>query len=364
LDQYFMNHPQIFFGNPHEHAIIDIMNPYIRAGHLLCAAAEIPYVVREGGEFFGDGCEGLIESFSQDGVLSESQRGWIYAGTSRPVDVVQLNSISSEIFKILWNGRVLETMDKLQAFREAHKGAVLLHQGESYVVEELDLHQQIAQVVKRDVDYYTVPLKTLSVRVLEELDHTSLNGIEVFLGELEITEDYMSYKIMRQDRILGYEPLSLPPVTFRTTGFWFLIPWSIEKQVEDLGWNFSGGLHGLEHAIIGIMPFHVMCDRWDLGGLSTPLHEDTNAATIFVYDGIEGGIGLSEKGFSLIQKILTMVEELLRDCKCDVGCPACVYSPKCGNENQPMDKGAALLIVKEVLQRMSRKNQRGVIRNE
>jgi DEAD/DEAH box helicase domain-containing protein len=168
----------------------------------------------------------------------------------------------------------------------------------------------------------------------------------------EITEHYTSYKLMRQDRVLGYEDLDLPPVTYQTTGFWFLIPWSIEKQVEDAGLDFSGGLHGLEHATIGIMPFHVMCDRWDLGGLSTPYHEDTNAATIFVYDGFEGGIGLSEKAFSLVQKILGMVEELLRDCKCDVGCPACVYSPKCGNENKPMDKAAALLIAKEILLKM------------
>lgn len=352
LDQYFMNHPQVFFDKPHEHAIIDTSNPYIRAGHLLCACAEMPLTEKQEETFFGEDREKILESLDQEGLLRHTTRGWVYASTARPVEVVKLNNISSELFKIIYNNRLLETMDKLQAFREAHPGAVLLHQGETYVVQELDLDQRTAHVIKRKVNYHTIPLKLETVRVLEEFEHQSINGVDFFYGDLEITQKYVNYKIMERDMVRGYEDLNLPDLEFRTTGLWFLIPREIEEQIWRNNLDFGGGLHGLEHALIGIMPFHVMCDRWDIGGLSTPFHDDTAAPSIFIYDGYEGGIGLTEKAYTLIKEIMSMGYELVRDCKCEEGCPACVYSPKCGNENKPMDKEATILIAEGILERL------------
>jgi DEAD/DEAH box helicase domain-containing protein len=140
---------------------------------------------------------------------------------------------------------------------------------------------------------------------------------------------------------------------------WFTLPEDIEKKIKDENLDFNGGLHGIEHAMIGIMPFHVMCDRGDLGGVSTPNHPDTMKATVFIYDGFEGGIGLTEKAFELklIREIVKMTFELVRDCKCDNGCPACIYSPKCGNENKPLDKKATILILEELLKLMEQEDK-------
>ncbi|MGB9636962.1 MAG: Zn-binding domain-containing protein, partial [Thermoplasmata archaeon] len=165
------------------------------------------------------------------------------------------------------------------------------------------------------------------------------------------------YNIMKYDKVIGTEKLDLPPLDFKTMGLWFTIPEDIRKKIKDVGLDFAGGLHGIEHAMIGIMPFHVMCDRWDLGGKSTPNHPDTMKPTIFVYDGFEGGIGLTEKAFELIREIVKMTFELVRDCKCEKGCPACIYSPKCGNENKPLDKKATILILDELLKLMEQEDK-------
>ncbi|MHA1146537.1 MAG: DEAD/DEAH box helicase, partial [Candidatus Helarchaeota archaeon] len=207
LDQYFMNHPQAFFDKPHEHAVIDLTNPYIKSGHLICAAAEMPLHEDMDVQFFGEDSFQLVDAFEQDGILRETSRGFVYAGTGRATDAVRLNNIGSELFKVLCDGYLLETMDRRQAYREAHEGAVLLHQGEKYVVTELDLKQRIIVVEKRNVNYYTSPLKVEIVRVLEEFEHDRRNEIDVFFGELEITEIYTAYRIMERDIPRGYVDL-------------------------------------------------------------------------------------------------------------------------------------------------------------
>jgi len=207
---------------------------------------------------------------------------------------------------------------------------------------------------------------------------------------VEVNEQYVGYKIMKYDNMVVMEKLDLPPLNFKTKGLWFIIPedikekiWKERKKDKDIKEKlnkrykeylkreknkdineknlkreiFAGGLHGIEHAMIGIMPFHVMCDRWNLGGVSTPNHPDTMEPTIFVYDGFEGGIGLAEKSYELITEIVKMTYELVRDCKCENACPACILSPKCGNDNEPLDKKGTILILKELLHRMEIKNK-------
>ncbi|MEQ8225581.1 MAG: lasso peptide biosynthesis B2 protein, partial [Candidatus Eremiobacterota bacterium] len=165
---------------------------------------------------------------------------------------------------------------------------------------------------------------------------------EIFFGEVEVKEYYTGYKIKKYDSMARIVPLDLPPLLFKTMSLWFIIPEKIKGNICDL----EGALHGAEHAMIGVMPFHVMCDRWDIGGLSTPWHADTGEATIFIYDGFEGGIGLSEKAFHLSHEIVKMTFELVRDCPCEEGCPACIYSPKCGNENETLHKKASEILLK------------------
>jgi DEAD/DEAH box helicase domain-containing protein len=345
LDQYFMNHPDQFFSRSHEHAIIDTENPYIVSGHLLCATAELPLNEETDPDLFGEAACGLLSEMESNDLVRKTSRGWVYSGRGRAADVVRLDGIPGETFRIMCRGRLLETMDRGQAYREAHKGAIMLHQGETYVVNEMDLETHAIQVTGIDVDYYTQPLKEVDLSVVETLNTRIVNGIQCAYGEVEVTERFTGYKVKRGDTIIGVEPLSLPPLTFRTKAFWFIASPATEQAVNGRGLDFAGGLHGAEHAIISLMPLHVLCDRWDIGGLSSPSFGPEGDPMVFVYDGCEGGIGLAEKAFGLLPEVFSSASRLVQDCRCDDGCPSCIYSPKCGNDNQPLDKAATILLL-------------------
>ncbi|MFX0062063.1 MAG: DEAD/DEAH box helicase [Candidatus Hermodarchaeota archaeon] len=349
LDQYFMKHPNAFFDKSHEHAIIDLSNPYILSGQLICATAERPLQLEEEETYFGDDPELILKELEKQKLVRNTPYGWVYSGKERATDAVSLNRISSETFKVVCNDKLLETMSRTQAYRDAHKGAILLHQGEPYIVQDLDLKTGLVQVEKKDVDYYTESLKITEIRILQELKTKEVADYSVSFGKVEVDEWYTSYKIMGYDKVEGIEPLDLPELKFESEALWFRISEDIWQRIKIKKLDFEGGLHGTEHAIIGIMPYHVMCDRWDIGGVSTPYHPDTQYPTIFIYDGFEGGIGLTEKAFELFVEVVKMAYELVRDCKCEDGCPACTYSPKCGSGNKPLDKKATVLILGDIL---------------
>ncbi len=345
LDQYFMHHPHHFFSRSHEHAIIDTGNPYIVSGHLLCAAAELPLRESQDQEFFGETFPKLLSELASSDLIRKTSRGWVYSGRGRAADAVRLDGIPGSTFRIMCHGRLLETMNQAQAYREAHTGAIMLHQGETYVVNEMDLETHTIRVTETDVDYYTQPLKQVDLSVIEVLETRVIQGARCAFGEVEVTEQYTSYKIKRKDTIIGVEPLDLPPITFRTKAFWFVPTPDTEQRITCSDLDFAGGLHGAEHAIIALMPLHVMCDRWDVGGISSPGFGEPCEPVVFVYDGYEGGIGLAEKAYEILPDVFSSAHELVRDCGCDVGCPSCIYSPKCGNDNQPLDKESAILIL-------------------
>ena len=348
LDQYFMNHPDRFFSRSHEHAIVDTSNPYIVSGHLLCAAAELPVDESTDAAFFGDSLPRLLADLSTHDLVRKTARGWVYSGRGRATAAVQLDGIPGPTFRILCKGKLLETMDQGQAFREAHKGAIMLHQGITYIVNEMDLETHTIRVSETDVDYYTQTLKEVDLKVIETIGEKIVHGMKCAFGDVDVTESITGYKIKRKDTIIGVEPLNLPPLTFRTKAFWIVPPDGIGPSVSTAGLDLAGGLHGAEHAIIALMPLHVMCDRWDIGGLSTPRFGETGEPVIFVYDAYEGGIGLAEKAFEILPELLSSAHELVRDCTCEKGCPSCIYSPKCGNDNQPLDKVATTRILAEL----------------
>jgi DEAD/DEAH box helicase domain-containing protein len=348
LDQYFMQHPGQFFARTHEHAIIDTCNPYIVSGHLLCAAAELPLNEETDRDFFGESFAALLPELGSGDLVRKTSRGWVYSGRGRAADAVRLNGVPGETFRILCHGRLLETMDRGQAYREAHKGAIMLHQGETYVVNEMDLETHTIRVTETDVDYYTQPLKEVDLAIVETLETRRINGVRCAFGDVEVTERFTGYKIKRGDTIIGLEPLSLPPLTFLTKAFWLVLPEHIEQKVTVSGRDLAGGLHGAEHALIALMPLHVVCDRWDIGGLSSPAYGDEGEPVIFVYDAYEGGVGLAEKAYELLPDLFQSTSRMVSDCPCDDGCPSCIYSPKCGNDNQPLDKEATILILDEL----------------
>jgi DEAD/DEAH box helicase domain-containing protein len=286
-----------------------------------------------------------LHDFQSHDLLRKTSRGWVYSGRGRTAEAVRLDGMPGETFRVLCQGKLLETMDRGQAYREAHEGAIMLHQGETYIVNEMDLATHSIRVTGTSVDYYTQPLKEVELAILETLETKEVNGTGCSFGDVEVTEYFTGYKIKRGDTIIGVEPLSLPPLTFRTRAFWFIPPADIEKSLDADGLDLAGGLHGTEHAIIALMPLHVMCDRWDIGGLSSPAFGETGDPAIFVYDAYEGGIGLTEKAYTILPELLTSAYELVRDCPCEDGCPSCIPSPKCGNDNQPLDKAAAARIL-------------------
>ncbi|MDD1716259.1 MAG: DEAD/DEAH box helicase [Methanolinea sp.] len=340
LDQYFMRHPDLLFRQSQEHAIIDLENPYILSGQVLCAAAELPLHPARDLEFFGPDLPAVIASQENEKLLCQTRRGYVYSGSRRTSDLVNLESISQETYRVMAGGRVLETMDRSHAFREAHKGAILLHQGQQYLVQSLDLDSRTIQATPVEVDYYTRPLKSVDIRIEHTLLQRDLAVGRLSFGDVLVTERYSAYKMLQHETTIGIEPLDLPPLRFSTRALWLQVPAGIAGEVEAHGEDFAGGLHGLEHVFIAMMPFHVLCDRWDIGGLSVPCGGDDGDPTVFVYDGYEGGIGLSEKAYARCEEILSTSRDLVSGCGCDRGCPSCIFSPKCGNDNQPLDKAA------------------------
>ena len=239
-------------------------------------------------------------------------------------------------------------MDITQAYREVHEGAILLHQGVPYKVKSLDLYNLEAQVEEANVGFYTEALKTIDISI-DEKRITQNRGIKTGLGKVDVTEYYTAYRIMQYEKKIDQRPLHLPPLNFPSIGFWFTIPNSIASHIRRAELDLAGGLHAIEHAMIAISPLHAICDPRDLGGVSTEHHRDTNEPTIFIYDGYMGGIGLSEKLFELLPELLVTTLNLIQDCKCAEGCPSCIYSSKCGNNNEPLDKQTAIILLKEMI---------------
>jgi DEAD/DEAH box helicase domain-containing protein len=338
LDQYFVRHPESFFEKPCEHAILDPTNPYILAGHLLCAAAEAPLAPDGEAHFFGtDACD-AVRALADAGILAKTRKGWAYAGRGRASEACPLGPPSGESFRVSCNGRVLETLDRNQAFREAHPGAILLHQGETYVVTGFDLDNHSITVRPDETDCHTRAHLSVDMSVIRTRASRTGEGGTLCFGDVRITEQYRQYQLRRYDTVLETHPLTLPPLVFTTRALWVTLPdTAVERLLKD-GMDIAGGLHGAEHELIAMMPVRVLCDRRDIGGFSTPWHPDTAAATILIYDGYEGGIGLAEKAYSFFPSLAGIARDVVRDCPCTSGCPSCIHSPKCGNDNRPLDK--------------------------
>ncbi|OGF54594.1 MAG: DEAD/DEAH box helicase [Candidatus Fraserbacteria bacterium RBG_16_55_9] len=349
LDQYFMKHPSKFFERPHEHAIIDLENPHILLGHAMCAAAELPIKLERGERYFGESLSESLKSLERQKLIQKTPAGWVYRGMARPVEVVSLDHISERAIQVLHEGEVLETLELRRAYEEAHTGAVLLHRGESFLVKMLDLEAGVAHVVREDVDYYTDVMQMVDIRIRKERLQRKTTLGTLSMGDVRVMERFHGYRVKRHDRTLGLHGLELPALEFETVALWFTLPEEFSSNLRAEGLDWAGGLHAAEHALIAMTPYHAMCDRWDIGGMSTPTHPDTKSATIFIYDGYQGGIGIAEKAFHLFQDLVQTTYELVRDCGCEDGCPSCIYSPKCGNNNESIDKRAAVKILDGLL---------------
>jgi len=353
LDQYFMRHPDSFFDKNFENALVNPTNPYILRAHLLCAAWEQP-LSADDEKFFGSTLSQEWAGLEEQGILRERGKRWYLSPRiAYPAQSINIRSTSSENFAIVdaSTGSLLETIETSLAFFQVHPGAIYLHQGESYLVKELDLTNRTAYVMPTTVPYYTQTKEIEDLHVVRVTHSRSCGKVKVYLGEVEVTTTVVGFKKKAQftEEVIGEEPLDLPPQHFPTVALWFDLPPEAIARLDKEHLDFAGGLHAAEHAAIAILPLFALCDRNDIGGVSTPFHPDTGRAQIFIYDAYPGGIGIAEKGFDLIQELWQATLKAITECPCQEGCPSCIQSPKCGNNNKPLDKKAAKILLEGLL---------------
>lgn len=367
LDQYLINNPDFFFGHPFENVLINWQNPNILKLHLLCAAWEKPIHQQEL-ELFGESAEILLYELENENKIRHRNDMWyISPKFANPFMRINIRCASEDNYAVLdisHNYQIIETVSESNAFFQLHDGAIYLHQGETYFIKKLDTEKKIALAEPTSVPYYTQAKDITDVSILKEIKKLNRGELDISFGEVRVTTQVLGFRKKMQftEEIIGDELLELPPLEFITQSVWFNIPDNIAEIVHENGLDFAGGLHALEHANISLLPLFAMCDRNDIGGVSTPVHHDTGKAQIFIYDAYPGGIGISEKGFEIIPELLKMTNKHIYECPCQNGCPACIQSPKCGNNNEPLDKKAAIIISTELLDYLKFRNNSLIIK--
>ncbi len=370
LDQFFCRHPEDFLERPVEAAILDHESPLIYRQHLLCAAHEGP-LSGEDACFLGPRWEAHAELLVGTGGLrrrptltvrrsgGEERTAQATASSyvprahgSYPAAETSLRSVSTESFAIVdvSSGELLGTTEAARAHSTIHAGAIYLHLGRSYEVHELDLERRRALVSPFDGDWYTQPKRTTDTEIIQLLDRREVLGVTLSFGEVTVTDTVLAYQRRRlsDHAALDIEALELPPTSFPAQALWY------ELDAAQLGERIPldallGALHATEHAQIAVLPLIAMCDRWDIGGLSTNFHPQTGAPTIFLYDGHPGGIGIARTAFARFEELCEDGLRLIAECGCSGGCPSCVQSPKCGNLNEPLSKAGARVLLERLL---------------
>jgi DEAD/DEAH box helicase domain-containing protein len=350
LDQFFMREPEALLGRRVEAAILDHANPRVLDGHVRAAAFEAPLDEGDSGVLGEEALE-RAAVLTETGELKHTSAGYVWAGRDYPAARFSLRSTTPDAFAVVEDGTgtVLGLVERERAYSTVHEGAIYLHMGNAYRVLSLDLPSHTALVEPFTGDYYTQAKKeTMTAIECADVVERRL-GVETSFGAVSVTEQVIAYQTrsIRDQEVLDLVPLELPETTFETEAIWFLPePWMLAGLDEA---RLLGALHAAEHTMIALLPLWAMCDRWDIGGLSTNLHFQTGRPTIFIYDGHAGGVGITERGFAQFEGWVADTARLLAGCPCESGCPSCVQSPKCGNLNEFLDKAGSLLLLRRML---------------
>ena len=350
LDQFFMRDPEALLTRNVEAARLDHANPRVLDGHVLSAAFEAPLDDADRATL-GDQA---LERAAQLPELKHTPAGYVWAGKDYPAARVPLRSASRDSFTVVdaSTGSILGLVERERAYSTVHDGAVYLHLGDQYLVQELDFASRTAVVVPFTGDWYTMAKKETSTAIVETLRTERRLGLELAFGSVAVTEQVIGYQRKTRDgSTLETVPLDLPETSFDTEAVWYLPEAAHLSGIEEMP-RLLSSLHAAEHAMIALLPLWAMCDRWDIGGLSTNLHFQTGRPTVFVYDGHAGGVGIAERGFEVFEGWVEDTAEMLAGCPCERGCPSCVQSPKCGNLNEPLDKAGALELLRAMLRRV------------
>ena len=350
LDTYLVHHPEALFDRPVESTVLDPDNPYVLAPHLCAAAAELPLGEADL-DLFGPEAADLLPQLEKRGLLRRrpGQKHWYWTRRERAADLTDIRGGGGRPVQVVEEstGRLLGTVDASAAHATVHDGAVHLHQGRTYLVRRLDLEDAVALVEEADPSYSTMARDTTAISLLGTDQEEPWGEARLCFGSVEVTHQVVSYlrRKLITGEVLGETRLDLPPRTLRTRAVWWTLTDAQLEEARIHPEELPGALHAAEHASIGMLPLFATCDRWDIGGVSFPLHPDTGLPTVFVYDGHPGGAGFAERGFHTARAWLTATREAIAACECEFGCPSCIQSPKCGNGNEPLDKLAAVRLL-------------------
>ena len=350
LDTYLVHHPHALLGAPLETSVFDPDNPYVLGPHLAAAAQELPLTEAELDRFGPRAAEG-VAALEAAGWLRRRTAGWYWTRRDRAGDLADLRSAGGSPVQIVdaATGRLVGTVDAGSADAAVHEGAVYVHQGTVHVVQEYDLEDGVATVRADDPEFTTSARSTTEIAVVEAERSVRWGAAAITTGTVDVTSQVVSFsRRTREGRLLAEEPLDLPERTLRTQAVWWTLTGSAVEEALGDG-DRGGAAHAAEHAAIGLLPLLATCDRWDIGGVSTALHPDTGTLTVFVHDGHPGGAGFAERGYEVAARWLQVTLEAIEACECRDGCPSCVYSPKCGNGNEPLDKSGAVHLLRAIL---------------
>jgi DEAD/DEAH box helicase domain-containing protein len=347
LDQYYAHHPWELFRRPSEKAVVNPANPQVLAAHAGCAAFEKP-LAPEDREYLGEEIEELAPDLVASGDLRPRGGLLYWDRREAPAPGIDIRTAGGPPLTIVdERGEAIGTVDEARACSQTHPGAVYLHQGDGYLVESLDLGERLVRVRRGEVPWFTQPHEETWVTVRRVAEEGRVGRFGHCHGEVEVESHVLGFKRrgLADRTVLGYEPLDLPPRRFTTQALWVTLD---EALLADAGIGtkaLPGTLHAAEHTSIAMLPLFAICDRWDVGGLSTPFHPDTGGPVWFIYDGYPGGAGIAPIGWAAGERHLRATLEALRTCPCRSGCPSCVQSPKCGNFNEPLDKKGAIALL-------------------
>lgn len=352
LDTYLVTHPEALLDQAVELTVFDPDNPYVVGPHLCAAAQELPLREHEL-DLFGPHARELLDQLTETGRLRRRPQGWYWTHPEPASALTDIRSGSGRPFSLVEGstGRVVGTVDGGSAHATAHEGAVYVHRGETWLVDSLDLEDRVAMIDRADVGYSTTARELTEVTIDRELAHRLWGAARLSFGVVDVSHQVVSYLRRRQPSgdVIDEVPLDLPEQNLTTQAVWWTLSDDQLAETGLLSADLPGAAHAAEHCSIGLLPLFATCDRWDIGGVSTARHVDTGRLTVFVYDGHPGGAGISRRGFDAAREWLTATRETIGSCTCPDGCPSCVQSPKCGNQNHPLHKTGAVTLLDTLL---------------
>ncbi|MGM0591806.1 MAG: DEAD/DEAH box helicase, partial [Halobacteriota archaeon] len=358
LDQYLMQSPGDFFEGDPERAVCDPENAHLLPLHVECAAAE-NWLSTADDAHFGGQFPGVVADLAGADRLErrDTDRGprWIHAGDGSPQHRMSLRTIDDSTIDLLdrRTNEVIASLSFADGLRDAHPGAIYHHQGQSYEVKSLDLARGVAELQPTWADYYTRVLTEKEIKVDEDVEQKPLSArpeTAVHFANVTVREQIVGFERRdpRRAEAIGRQSLALPETTLETSALYFTVPEDVATEMRAIG-DFNGGIHAAEHGMISLFPLSVLCDRADIGGVSTPRHPHTGRSTIFIYDGYPGGVGLVRSGYDIVEELMEQTARLVDGCACESGCPACVQSPHCGNANEPLAKEPAVVLLERLV---------------